>query len=95
MGYIDELALQLGIVPWLLIVILAWMLFWKLIGMWKAAKKNHIVWFVVIALFNTIGILPILYIYVFSEMKDFKEKNMKPKKKTKSKKKKPLAKKKK
>jgi hypothetical protein len=53
--------------------------------MWKSAKKNHLYWFVIIALLNTAGILEILYIYVFSDLKGFKEKNMKPSKELKKK----------
>lgn len=53
----------------LLIVLLIWELVWKLTAMWKAVKKDSVPWFIVIAVFNTLGILPILYIYVFSEMK--------------------------
>jgi hypothetical protein len=88
MDYIAEISSELGIVPWLLIVIIVWSLFWKLTAMWKSAKNNHVIWFVVIALFNTIGILPILYIYVFSDLGDFKENNLKnPKFKKKPKKK--------
>lgn len=34
----------------------------KVIAMWKAARNNHLVWFVCIAIFNTIGILPIVYL---------------------------------
>lgn len=50
---------------WLMpaIVILAvWDLTWKAIGMWKAAQNKELVWFICIAIFNTIGILPIIYI---------------------------------
>jgi Family of unknown function (DUF5652) len=52
---------------WLIptIIILAiWDAVWKLIAMWKAARNNHLVWFICIAIFNTIGILPIIYILV-------------------------------
>ena len=86
MGYIAELAVELGIATWLLIVILVWTLTWKLMAMWKSAKNSHLVWFIVLAIFNTVGILPILYIYIFSEIKDFKKNNMKSKKKTSKKK---------
>lgn len=34
----------------------------KAIGMWKSARNNHLIWFVCIAVFNTVGILPIVYI---------------------------------
>lgn len=83
MGYFTEIANELGIAVWLLIVILVWSLFWKLAAMWKSAKNNHLAWFIIIAFFNTAGILPILYIYVFSDLKGFKEKNMKPSKNSK------------
>jgi len=55
-------------------VIAIWEAVWKLIAMWKAAHKESVVWFVVLAIFNTLGILPILYIYVFSEMGKKKKK---------------------
>ncbi|MGQ0827137.1 MAG: DUF5652 family protein [Bacteroidota bacterium] len=45
-----------------IIVLIIWEIIWKLIAMWKAAKNNHLAWFVCIALINTIGILPIVYI---------------------------------
>ncbi|MDD4967975.1 MAG: DUF5652 family protein [Paludibacter sp.] len=35
---------------------------WKLIGMWKAGRNNELAWFICIAIFNTMGILPIIYI---------------------------------
>lgn len=42
--------------------------------MWKASKKNHIVWFVVLMIaeflgFNFLGILSILYIFFFSRIR--------------------------
>jgi len=54
-----------SMLPWLipLIIILAiWDSVWKLIAMWKAGRNNHLAWFICIALINTIGILPIIYI---------------------------------
>jgi len=50
---------------WLLpiIIILAlWEGVWKLIAMWKAGRNNHLAWFICIAVINTVGILPIIYI---------------------------------
>jgi hypothetical protein len=38
---------------------------WKLIAMWKSARRNQIGWFICLAIFNTAGILPILYIVLF------------------------------
>ncbi|MCX6750740.1 MAG: DUF5652 family protein [Candidatus Pacearchaeota archaeon] len=68
MTYFGDIANQLGVSLWLLVVILIWSIVWKLLALWKSAKKNHVVWFIVLALVNTVGILEILYIYVFSEM---------------------------
>jgi len=67
--YFTMIAEQLGISIWLLGIMLIWSLAWKLTALWKSARKGSIVWFVVLALFNTVGILPILYIFVFSKMK--------------------------
>jgi hypothetical protein len=51
---------------WLLILII-WSLIWKGLALWKAARKGSKVWFVILLLVNTVGILDILYLYVFSE----------------------------
>jgi uncharacterized membrane protein YagU involved in acid resistance len=54
----------------LTIVLLSiWESIWKGIGLWKSAKKGNLIWFICMFLFNTVGILPILYIYVFSKSK--------------------------
>jgi hypothetical protein len=46
-----------------LIVFLAiWESVWKFIAMWKSARNNELAWFICIAIFNTIGILPIIYL---------------------------------
>ena len=39
-----------------------WDAVWKIIAMWKSARANHLAWFICIALINTMGILPIIYI---------------------------------
>jgi sorbitol-specific phosphotransferase system component IIC len=45
-----------------IMILIIWEVIWKLIAMWKSARNNHLVWFVCIALINTAGILPIVYI---------------------------------
>ena len=69
MGYLETIAAQVGIATWLLAIILVWSLIWKLLALWKSARNSHLVWFIVMAVINTMGILPILYIFVFSKMK--------------------------
>lgn len=85
--YLATIGEQLGISMWLFIVILIWSLVWKLLALWKSARKGSVVWFIILAIFNTVGILPILYIFVFSKMKCC-ELKPKPKKKFKKRKKK-------
>lgn len=53
-----------GLVVLLLVV---WSLYWKGRALWVAARKGDKLWFVVLLLVNTLGILEILYIYRFSK----------------------------
>jgi len=74
------IAAALGISLGLLILVLVWSLVWKAIALWKAARKGHLVWFIILLVVNTIGILEILYIFLFSEMK-LKQKKKRTRKK--------------
>lgn len=50
---------------WMIILIVILVLFdsvMKLIALWKSARNNHLVWFICLAIFNTIGILPMVYL---------------------------------
>lgn len=51
----------------LLIPLLIWSLFWKGYSLWRAAKNDSKGWFIALLLINTMGILDILYIYVFGK----------------------------
>ncbi len=46
-----------------------WELIWKGFGLWRAARNGHKVWFIAILVFNTLGILPIVYYFFFSGRK--------------------------
>jgi hypothetical protein len=78
-SYLSWVAEQIGISVFLLVAFLLWSAVWKILALWKAARKKSLVWFIVLALVGTCGILEILYILVFSEMKF--NKNKKPVKK--------------
>jgi len=65
----DYLGVSLTVVIILFIILSIWSLTWKGFALWNASKKNSTIWFIVLLIFNTFGILEILYIYVFSEMK--------------------------
>jgi len=62
-----ELFSVFGIPVWVGILLLFWTLIWKAIALWKSARNNHLVWFIILFLVNFFGILEILYIFVFSK----------------------------
>jgi len=52
---------------WLFFLLVAWSLAWKGVALWRAARNNQMYWFVALMLINTVGILEIIYIYVFAK----------------------------
>tara|TARA_Y100000310_G_C20558112_1_gene751597 strand:- start:540 stop:761 length:222 start_codon:yes stop_codon:yes gene_type:complete len=63
---------ELGLPLWAIIVIyliVIWAAIWKLIALWKAGRNNQLTWFIVLALLNTMSILPIVYLTWFQKEK--------------------------
>ncbi len=58
---------------WLIMAIGLWTLPWKGIALWKSARRNERLWFVALLVINTIALLEILYIFVFSKKKELKD----------------------
>jgi hypothetical protein len=54
---------------WLILVAILWTLLWKGVALWKAAKNHHQGWFIALLVINTLAILEILYIFIFSKKK--------------------------
>ena len=55
---------------WLFISLaVVWEMAWKGVALWRAGRNAHLVWFVCLFIFNTLGILPIIYIFAFSKKK--------------------------
>ena len=52
-----------------IILLAIWDGVWKLIALWKSARHDQLAWFICLAIFNTVGILPILYILFFQKNK--------------------------
>lgn len=50
-------------------LLIIWEAVWKGIGLWKSARNRQVWWFVCIFIFNTLGILPIVYIAFFQKRK--------------------------
>jgi len=53
--------------PWIIAVILIWSLPWKAAALWRSARRGHLIWFLVLIILNTLAILDILYIFIFSK----------------------------
>lgn len=61
--------------PWVIVLLMLWTLPWKGFALWHAAKNKHTGWFIALFVINTLGILEILYIFVFSKKKSSLPKN--------------------
>lgn len=67
MNYINDFQQYLLNNPIPLIIFIIWTLYWKGMALWKAAKMDSQKWFIALLIINTVGILEILYIYIFSK----------------------------
>ena len=54
---------------WVIPILVIWDAVWKGFALWRAARNGHLAWFICIIIFNTLGILPIIYIFGFSKKK--------------------------
>lgn len=67
---------------WAIVILSIWTLIWKGLALWKSAKLSQKIWFVILLVVNTLGILEILYLFVFSSISSKRKKgNVKTKKK--------------
>lgn len=51
----------------LLILVQLWDLVWKGVALWKAARNKQPNWFFWLLIINSAGLLPIIYIFYFSD----------------------------
>ncbi len=54
---------------WWIPLIAIWTLPWKGVALWKAARREEKGWFIALLILNTLAILEILYIFIFSKRK--------------------------
>lgn len=50
----------------IMLLVTLWSIPWKAIALWKAARRKDTLWFIILMLVNTIGLLEIMYIFIFS-----------------------------
>jgi len=63
-GNFAELGLWYGLG---VIVLLLWTLVWKGLALWHAAKNGQKFWFIAMLILNTVGILEVVYYFLFRE----------------------------
>jgi len=54
---------------WIILLLLLWVLPWKGVALWKAVRNSHKGWFIALLVINTLAVLEILYIFIFSKRK--------------------------
>ncbi len=79
---LTDISTLLGLPVWAMMVVLIWSLIWKGLALWKSARQKQPVWFVILLVVNTMGLLEILYIFIFSKLgRSTKKKEVKKKRK--------------
>ena len=51
-------------------VLIVWSAVWKGVALWKAARNGQKKWFVCLLIFNTLGILEIIYVLIVSKNRE-------------------------
>jgi len=67
-----------------LMSLVLWSLAWKGWALWLAARRGEKIWFLILLVVNTMGILEIIYIFLIAKQKDSVEviTRVEPEKKT-------------
>ena len=69
-----DIALGAGMIIGL-IMLIAWTVVWKAIALWKAARNGSKVWYVLMLILNTVGILEIIYIFAVAKRTEVAKSN--------------------
>lgn len=59
---------------YVLVIIAVWELFWKGWALWRAGTNKDKKWFIVLFVLNTVGILPIIYLFLIKPIKKKRKK---------------------
>lgn len=71
MDYTELSTLPEWVLP-VTMVLVIWTLFWKGVSMWHAAQKKNGIWFFILLIFNTVGILDLYYLFGVEKIKSDK-----------------------
>ncbi len=55
-----------------MIVLAIWTIFWKGLSTWHAADRKDGIWFIILLIFNTAGILDMIYLFSIAKVKSDK-----------------------
>ena len=55
---------QLALAWAILLAVIVWSYAWKCIALWKAARRDQVGWYVVIALAPPFGLLEMIYVFL-------------------------------
>lgn len=61
----NELTQMIQHNPLLFSLLIAWSLLWKALALWHSARGSQIVWYIVLCIVNTAGVLEIIYLLFF------------------------------
>jgi hypothetical protein len=50
---------------WIVTLLSIWALVWKGLGLWKCGRRAQPIWFIILLITNTVGILPIIYLLIY------------------------------
>ena len=51
----------------ILYLLIVWSIIWKGIALWHSARNKQLVWYIVLIIVNTVGILEIVYLIFFKK----------------------------
>ena len=61
---------------WLFLVLAVWSIIWKGFALWQAAGRHQKIWFVILLILNTAGILEIIYLFFVVKAQNKKSDDM-------------------
>jgi methionyl-tRNA synthetase len=60
---LENLGWPEAVVVAVILALSAWSAVWKGIALWMAARRDQLVWYVILLVLNTVGILEMVYIF--------------------------------